>query len=264
MDVKVLGSASVALCGKSIMPTAGKPRQLLILLALRCGRAVPVATLMEELWGDDIPRSGTTTLQTYILKLRRLIAMTLPSDSRGAAKELLLTSFNGYQLNATCASFDLLEFERLAADGEAALDNGDALGASRILSRALDLWRGPALMDIPTGRVLTTETVGMEEARMRALERRIVADCQLGKYAALVPELRVLVEQNPMDENFCALLMIAFQRSGAAWRALEVYRNLRVSLVEEFGVEPSARMQRLHQAVLENTQELSLREYGLL
>nr|WP_324290298.1 hypothetical protein [Streptomyces sp. H34-AA3] len=51
--------------GRSIVPTAGKQRQLLTLLALRCGRVVPIATLMEELWGgDSIPRSGLTTLQT--------------------------------------------------------------------------------------------------------------------------------------------------------------------------------------------------------
>ncbi|WP_225978526.1 AfsR/SARP family transcriptional regulator [Gandjariella thermophila] len=261
--IRVLGPTSVTLRGRSITPTAPKPRQLLLLLALRRGQVVPVSTLMEEIWGDDIPRTGTTTLQTYVVQLRRLIADSLPVQSQRAAKELLATRLNGYQLMATSSSFDLREFERLAADGDTALNLGDAAGASRYLGQALDLWRGPALMDVSVGRVLAIEAIGMEEARMRVLERRILADFHLGKHAALIPELRMLVEQNPMHENFCALLMIAFQRSGAAWRALEVFRNLRKNLVEEFGVEPSGRLQELHQAVLANTPELSLREYGL-
>lgn len=263
--IRVLGPASVTLRGKSIMPTAGKPRQLLILLALRCGRVVPVSTLMEEIWGEDVPRSGTTTLQTYVLQVRRLIAAALPAGTHHrAAKEVLVTRFNGYQLMATAESFDLREFERLSADGENALDRGDAANAARYLNEALGLWRGSALMDVPTGRVLTMEAIGMEEARMRVHERRILADFQLGRHAMLIPELRMLVEDNPMHENFSALLMVAFQRSGATWRALEVFQNLRKTLVGEFGVEPSGRLQELHRAVLSNTAELSLREYGLM
>ncbi len=165
---------------------------------------------------------------------------------------------------ATPRSWDLHEFERLAADGETALDLGDAVSASKYLGQALDLWRGPALADVPTGRMLATEAIGMEEARMRVHQRRIVADFSLGKHDVVIPELRMLVVQNPMHENFCALLMIALQRSGAAWRALEVFRNLRTTLIEEFGVEPSGRLQELHQAVLSNTPELSLRSYGLV
>ncbi|MBB5156869.1 AfsR/SARP family transcriptional regulator [Saccharopolyspora phatthalungensis] len=264
VDIRMLGPISITLRGESIMPTAGKPRQLLVLLALRYGQVVPVSTLMEELWGDVIPRSGMTTLQTYVMQLRRLIGGSLPADSQRVAKELLVTRFNGYQLMATPRSWDLHEFERLAADGETALDLGDAVSASKYLGQALDLWRGPALADVPTGRMLATEAIGMEEARMRVHQRRIVADFSLGKHDVVIPELRMLVVQNPMHENFCALLMIALQRSGAAWRALEVFRNLRTTLIEEFGVEPSGRLQELHQAVLSNTPELSLRSYGLV
>jgi SARP family transcriptional regulator, regulator of embCAB operon len=263
IEINVLGPIAVRLQGESIVPTAGKPRQLLVLLALRCGRVVPVPTLMEEIWGDAIPRSGMTTLQTYVLQLRRLIAESLPAGSHRAAKELLVTRFNGYQLVATSSSFDLREFELLAAEGDAALERGDAASALKYLNQALELWRGPALMDVPTGRVLAMEAIGMDEARMRVLEQRILASFCLGKHAMLIPELRMLVAQNPMHENFCALLMIAFQRSGAAWRALQVFRNLRKTLIGELGVEPSSRLQKLHQAVLSNSSELSLPAYGL-
>ncbi|GHH20955.1 AfsR/SARP family transcriptional regulator [Streptomyces rubradiris] len=264
MEINVLGPVRVRVGGHSVVPTAGKPKQVLTLLALRCGRVVPVSTLMEEIWGDKVPRSGTTTLQTYILQLRKLIARSLPDDSPLSAKDLLVTHFNGYQLAIRPSAFDLREFERLTAEGDALLAAGDAETASRLLSRALELWRGPALMDVPAGQVLEMEAMGMEESRMRAQELRILADLQLGRHAMLIPELRMLVAQSPMHENFCAMLMIALQRSGAPWRALQVFRTLRQTLIGELGVEPSNRLQRLHQAVLSNVPDLPLAAYDLV
>jgi DNA-binding SARP family transcriptional activator len=263
LEIGVLGPIAIRLDGESIVPTAGKPKQVLALLALRCGRVVPVATLMEEIWGDAIPRSGATTLQTYILQLRRLIAESLPVQSRLTAKELLVTHFNGYQLLTEPSRFDVQEFDRLAALGDAELETGNAASASVHLAQALNEWRGPALMDVPTGRVLCMEAIGMEEARMRVQEQRVLADLMLGKHSMLIPELRMLVAQHPMHENFCAMLMVAFHRSGAPWRALQVFRTLRKTLFDELGVEPSSRIQRLHQDVLANVGELSVDGFGL-
>nr|WSZ99036.1 AfsR/SARP family transcriptional regulator [Streptomyces sp. NBC_00857] len=261
MDIEVLGQLTVRERGISIVPSAGKPRQILALLALHAGRAVPVPTLMEEVWGDGIPRSAATTLQTYILQLRRRIVAAVGPGSRMNAKDVLATCFNGYQLTGAVDSFDLREFHRLAERGYEAVESGDPAAASVHLGRALRLWSGPALNDVPVGRVLRTDLVGMEEARMRALRQRIDADLLLGRHSALVPELRTLTAQHPMDENLCAQLMTSLYRSGGTSRALEAFQRLRRTLIDELGIEPSPRVQRLHQAVLLNTPDLEpLRE----
>jgi DNA-binding SARP family transcriptional activator len=256
VDIGVLGPIRVEIRDTSLVPSAGKQRQLLALLALRCKQIVPVPALMEELWGDAIPRTGPTTLQTYIMQLRRLIAASLPAGGPNA-KDVLATAFNGYQLDLEPGGFDLHEFERLAAAGERDLDRGHPAEASAHLNAALALWRGPALIDVPVGRVLSLEIIGMDEARMRAEEQRIVSDLALGRHAQLIPDLRRLVAQHPMHENLSALLMIAFQRIGAEWRALEVFRTLRATRRSELGVEPSNHLQRLHQALLAKAPELS-------
>ncbi|GAA3205034.1 hypothetical protein GCM10020256_00260 [Streptomyces thermocoprophilus] len=83
MKIRVLGPLTADVNGMSIVPTAGKPRQILALLALYPGRVMPVPTLMEEIWGTDLPQSALTTLQTYILQLRRRLGTAMgPSAPR--------------------------------------------------------------------------------------------------------------------------------------------------------------------------------------
>jgi DNA-binding SARP family transcriptional activator len=269
MDIGILGPLAVRLNGQSIVPSAGKPRQLLALLAIRAERVVTVPTLMEEIWGDAIPKSAATTLQTYILHLRRKVTAALRTGSAGGgpeqagdAKDVLATCFGGYRLAVRPEDSDVREFQSLAARGSLALETGDAHAASVMLDRALELWRGPALVDVPVGRVLGVEVLGMDEQRTRVLEQRIEADLLLGRHAPLLAELRMLVARQPMNENLAAQLMTALYRSGGVWQALEVFQQLRRTLIEELGVEPSQRLQRLHQAVLSGEPELEPQHAG--
>lgn len=248
MEINVLGPLTAHERGVSIVPSAAKPRQLLALLALHADRVVTVPTLMEEIWGESIPRSAATTLQTYILQLRRRIAASLEPGRH--AKDVLVTRHGGYVLRVRPGRLDYEEFDRLVAAGRRALEAGDDRTASEQLGRALSLWRGPALVDVRVGSVLELEVLRMEESRMAALERRIEADLRLGRHGELIPELQVLAARHPLHENFCGQLMVALHRAGNSWRALEAYQRLRGTLVSELGLEPSPRLQRIQQAVL--------------
>ena len=258
MDVKVLGPLSIEEQGTSIVPSASKPRQVLALLALRADRVVTVPTLVEELWGAEVPRSAATTLQTYVLQLRRLISGALAAEPGRAAKDVLVTKHGGYLLEVQPGRIDAEEFNQLAASGRRAYESGDDRAASDLLSRALKLWRGPALLDVRAGRVLELDMLGLEESRMGALARRIEADLRLGRHSSLIGELRVLVARYPMHENLCMQLMLAFYRCGSAWRALEAFHALRNTLNRELGLEPSGRVHRLQQAILRGDPALDL------
>ncbi|MFH9263235.1 MULTISPECIES: AfsR/SARP family transcriptional regulator [unclassified Streptomyces] len=250
MDIRVLGPLTAQEQGVSVVPTAAKPRQILALLALQSDRVVTVPTLMEEIWGEGIPRSAATTLQTYVLQLRRKIAAALVDDPAREPKSVLVTRHGGYLLQVQPGQVDVQEFEELIVGGRAAHQAEDHRTASDLLGRALALWQGPALVDVRVGTVLELEVLRLEGERMAALEMRLESDLALGRHLEVVPELRVLMARHPMHENFCAQLMIALHRSGAAWRALEAYQKLRDTLVEELGLEPSPRLRRLHQSVL--------------
>ncbi|WP_438486755.1 AfsR/SARP family transcriptional regulator [Streptomyces sp. S186] len=250
MEIRVLGPLSADVCGGSIVPTAGKPRQILSLLALYPGRVMPVPTLMEEVWGTDLPRSALTTLQTYILQLRRRLGTALGPDASKGSKDVLVTRHGGYLLQVPPECVDVHEYERLVAAGHTAFDAGEDGRAARLFRQALALWRGPALVDVQAGSILDIEVMRLEESRLCTLERRIDADLRLGRHTELLTELTALIARHPLHEGFHSQAMVALYRAGRQARALDVYRSLRGRLREELGLEPSPQLQRLHQGLL--------------
>ncbi|MET9324309.1 AfsR/SARP family transcriptional regulator [Streptomyces sp. NPDC003038] len=250
MRIQVLGPLSAEVNGGSIVPTAGKPRQVLSLLALYPGRVLPVPTLMEEIWGTQPPQSALTTLQTYILQLRRRLGTAMGPGAPGGAKEVLATRHGGYLLQIPPDRVDVHDYERLVREGQAAFESGDSRLCAARLRAALDLWRGPALVDVRVGPILDIEVMRLQESRLGTVERRIDADLRLGRHTELIAELTELTARHPQHEGLHAQVMVALYRSGRQATALDVYRRLRARLIEDLGVEPSPQLQRLHQAML--------------
>ena len=249
MEVRLLGPLEALENGTSVVPTAGKPRQILALLALEAGQVVTVPALIEELWRMQPPRSALTTLQTYVLHLRRLIDVALPPGGSRAAKDVLVTKNGGYLLDVA-DGVDVQKYERLSAAGVRAAETGNFESASRLMRSALEVWRGHALVDVQVGLRLGIEVIRLEESRLSTTEMCIDADLRLGRHYSLLSELAKLNASHPMHENLCAQFMVALFRSGQQWRALDVYKRLRDTLVAELGVEPSARLQQLQWAIL--------------
>ncbi|MEU1408796.1 AfsR/SARP family transcriptional regulator [Streptomyces sp. NPDC005728] len=250
MDIKVLGALNAEVNGISIVPTAYKPRQILALLALYPGQVVPVPTLMEEVWGTDLPQSSLTTLQTYVLQLRRMLGTAMGADLPGSAKDVLATRYGGYLLQIPAESVDVYRYERLVAEGRQAFEDGEDAGAACLLREALDLWEGPTLVDVRLGPVLEIEVMRLEQSRLVAQERRIDAELRLGRHIELIAELTDLIARHPQHEGLHSQAMVALYRSGRQAAALDVYRRLRQRLIDELGVEPSPQLQRMHQAML--------------
>ncbi|MEV7727339.1 AfsR/SARP family transcriptional regulator [Streptomyces sp. NPDC087917] len=259
MDIEVLGTLAVREHGVSVTPTAPKPRQVLALLALHADQVVPVSALIEELWAGAPPRSARTTLQTYVLQLRALIATALEQGAadgevapagRRTAKDVLVTLPGGYLLNSGGGTSDVREFDRLAGMGYRAMDAGDFPGAARMLREALSLWSAPAFADVQGGIQLDMETQRLEETRLCALDQRIEADLRIGRHRELLAELTVLASRYRTHENLHGQFMLALHRSGRRGEALDVYQRLRATLVRELGLEPSSALRRLQRSIL--------------
>ncbi|MDG4825468.1 AfsR/SARP family transcriptional regulator [Asanoa sp. WMMD1127] len=252
MTYYVLGPLAVRATptGPADQLTAPKPRKVLALLLLHANLVVPVETLTAELWGCEPPASAQTTLQTYVLKTRRMLTHALGVCPARLANEILVTTSGGYRLNVGPGELDLHEYERLAAAGRAALAAGDDVEAARLLGEALGLWQGGALVDVRHGPVLRAEVQRLEEGRLSLWRQRIEAELRLDRHQAVLGDLGWLAARHPLNEDLQAQYMIALYRAGRRTDALEAFHRLRGTLQDDLGLEPSERVQRLQHAIL--------------
>lgn len=195
-----------------------------------------------------------STLQTYVLQIRRAL--------RGAPQrhlsDILVTRSPGYQLTVDGVHIDRCRFEDLARQGRTAVTADDDERASALFSAALDLWRGPVLADVPKGSQSLPHVIELGENRQYVLEQRMDADLRLGRHRRLIGPLARLAAAYPTNENVRAQFMLALYRSGQRRRALAVFEELRDTLADGLGIEPSVRMQRLHEAIAMRDQALDL------
>ncbi|MEU9841242.1 BTAD domain-containing putative transcriptional regulator [Actinomadura sp. NPDC048032] len=221
------------------VPLGGPARRaLLALLLLRPGEVVSSDRLADEI--DPAGALSAHSLQSQVSRLRAALGAEAVIERAGA----------GYRIAVDPDDVDASRFERLAAEGRAALAGGDAGRAAALLREALELWRGPALADLPDGETARAAAARLEERRLGALEDRIEAALRLGEHGTAVPELRELVGRHPLRERLAGLLMRALFAAGRQAEALVVFEETRRRLADELGADPSAELTGLHRELL--------------
>jgi DNA-binding SARP family transcriptional activator len=241
-EFRVLGPFEVLVEGRALQLTRRKQRSLLALLLLHVGEVVSTDRLVDELWAGKPPKAAVGSLQNLVSDLRKSLG-----------RDAVITREPGYVLDIDPDRVDLQRFERLVA---LAAEGGDAERRSALLREALALWRGPPLADLAFEPFAQVEIARLEELRTAAREELIQTELELGRHASLVGDLEALVAQHPLRERLRGQLMLALYRSGRQAEALDAYRQARETLVEELGIEPSAELQHLEQAILRHDSEL--------
>lgn len=222
---------------------AGKLRALLAALVLvRPGGVVGVAELLDAGWGDRPARNERAALQSSVLRLRRLLG-----DADGTVLE---TAPDGYRLRVGAGGSDVDRFRSLLGQATAARERGSDPEESTLLRAALDLWRGPALADVPSDSLRRDVGSALEQERLAALDRRIDLDLARGAGAELVTELVALTGGHPLRERTWARLALAQYRAGRRTDALDTCRRAAGTLRAELGVDPGPELRDLHARIL--------------
>jgi YVTN family beta-propeller protein len=252
---RVLGPLEVETDDGPVTLGGQKERLLLALLLARPNQVVPVEALVEGLWGEHPPPTAAKTLQSHVVRLRRVLE---PGRVRGTTGEVLVTRQPGYLLRVPPEALDATRFEELTTQARGALADSSAQAASSMLREALRLWRGQAFEEFANSDVVAAEADRLAELRLGALEDRIEAELRLGRHRELVAELEGLVREQPLRERLWAQLMLALYRAGRQADALLAYQRARKVLVEELGIDPGAELRRLHAAILAQDPGLDL------
>jgi DNA-binding SARP family transcriptional activator/tetratricopeptide (TPR) repeat protein len=248
LEAGVLGPLDVRLDGCSLTVGGHRQRALLAFLLLNVNEFVPVDVLIAALWGGEPPDTALGQIQTGVWRLRRLLGRDLPPKEE---QPWLITRPGGYVLEIEPGRVDLTQFRAKVAAGHADVAAGHAAEAATALRAAVDLWRGPALGDV-SAPFVAKETTNLVEEKLAAIEDCVEAELLVGRHSEIVPELRDLVGAHPLRDRLRCSLMIALHRSGRQTDALQVFRDGHQILTNEFGLAPSARLRRVHEAILAN------------
>ena len=242
--IGLLGPIVVEIDGDPTPLAAPRRRAVLAALALDVGRAVSADRLLDAVWGDDFPATGTRAVAYQISKLRDL----LEPDRQGEGG-CITTTTAGYTLDLAGDAVDVNRLDRLVEEARKRL--GDDPARSRLLAEeAAGLVRGEPLADLGDEPFVAP----MRHRLVRRVrEGRLVlaeAVIEAGSPAAAVDDLASLVDDEPLDEAAVALLMTALHRSGRTGEGLRAYNELRRRLGEELGIEPATKLRRLESTLL--------------
>ncbi|MEU6779201.1 BTAD domain-containing putative transcriptional regulator [Nonomuraea angiospora] len=230
-----------------------RQRAVLARLLVAGGRAVPVNTLIDELWPGAPPAQALSTIQGYVSRLRRALE---PDRAPREEARVLVSAPPGYALRAATEQVDAWRFETLVKS------EGDPGRVWAAMDTALELWRGPALAEFGELSWAATEAGRLEELRLIAVERRAGAGLALGRATSLVADLEAHASAYPLREEAWRLLATALYGLGRQGDALAALRRARSVWRDELGLDLSAGLQRLEADMLAQRLESPAPEFA--
>jgi DNA-binding SARP family transcriptional activator len=241
VEFRILGPLEVYEGGKPVQLGGRNQRALLALLLLNAGEVVSTDRLIDGLWGEEPPRTASTSLQNAVSQLRKLLTA-----------QRVVTKSPGYLLRLDGDELDAVRVAELAANARTV----DAEARVASLRAAESLWHGAPLADFGFDSFAQPAIARLNELRLNVIEERIEAELELGRHTDVIGELEALLGEHPLREGLRSLVMLALYRSGRQADALQAYQDGRRILIEQLGIDPSPTLQRLHGAILRQERSL--------
>ncbi|MBY8874524.1 transcriptional regulator, SARP family protein [Micromonospora sp. PLK6-60] len=244
MRFAVLGPVRVWRGGQEVDPGSRQQRLILALLLARAGRPVGIMDFVALLWDERPPRSAVNIVHLHLGSLRRLFEPDLRPRASG---RWLVGDAAGYRMVVDADGLDLLRFRDLVRQARTA---DDPVAALATYVRALELSRGPCAgaPDLISRPVADFEAVDNEYADLvgEATELALRA----GTARTVLPMLRRVAAQRPLDEAVQAKLLLTLSAAGQQAEAIALYQELRGRLSDELGIDPGRELQEAYRKVL--------------
>ncbi|MFD8937164.1 BTAD domain-containing putative transcriptional regulator [Streptomyces sp. NPDC059578] len=246
MRFGVLGPLAVwTVDGDALAVPGTKVRALLADLLVHPGRAVSADRLVDDLWGDGdgLPARPASALQTLVSRLRSAL-------TAAGGHDLVVRRPPGYLLKVSGEAADAIDAERFAALADRARRTTDPRERAARFTEALALWRGPAFAGSADRPFARAAAARLEEQRLLVWEEYAESRLHLGEHAQLAAQIAELMVRHPLRERLRASHMRALHGAGRPGEALDVYRDLRLRLAEELGLEPGPALVTLQREIL--------------
>jgi predicted ATPase/DNA-binding SARP family transcriptional activator len=231
--LSVLGSLEL---GEGSALRSRAQRVIVAALVLDAGAVVTADRLAELVWGDDQPADASGALQSHVSRLRRLLSAGTEVIAEGS----------GYLLHAPDDEIDVAQFEDSFQQACRSSDDTSRLMAAET---GLALWRGFPYPDLDDTRA-AGERVRLVEVHDSLVEFKAESLVRLGRPHEAIGSLEALRVENPLRERAIEWLMRAYVDSGRKTDALDAFKQLRVELVDQTGLDPAPALRDLETAII--------------
>jgi len=249
LHIGILGPLTIGRGDTEIEVRAFKLRRLLSLLVLCHPESAGLDEIGRALWPKEPPRSYPNLIHTYVSQARSLLRST-GSGPVDPANSYLVRTPVGYALSLDRDEVDLTRFQDLAERARQAHADGDPTAAYEFATLAHRCWRGPILADEPQ---LALHPAATAAGRQRIENLLLYADLALlfRQPEQVVPALRAVTEDEPLNERLQARLMLALASCGEQSAALSVFTEVSERLDAELGLQPGQELRQAQLRVLQ-------------
>ena len=214
---RILGTTQALRADGTPVPVGGaRLRALLTALALRPGRAVPAAVLVDEVWDGDPPADAAGALQALVGRLRRALGADAVASADG-----------GYRLCAAADDIDLHRFERLAGGGRPRARRRRPRQGGRRSSTTPS--RSGAAPPSPTSRTAPPRPPAGRPAAWTPAAPASPPPSPSAGPSSPCPTSPPCATDHPLDEPLQALRLRALRDAGRTAEALAAYEDVRTA-----------------------------------
>ncbi len=242
----ILGPLTARLREGALDLSAPKQRTLLASLLLKSNNAVSVDELARRLWDDAPPARYRNALQVHVTRLRAALGeFEHTSDSTVPIDRI----HDGYRLRIPPESLDFNRFTTLVSDSRR-FRGQDPHRERRLLNSALQEWDGEPFESVQSRSLRRDVVPYLTFAKVRAVERLVEVELQMGLHTDLLPRLHELVLEFPINERIRHALVDTLHRVGELPSAIEAYLAYEAELEREMGVVPGEEISDLYQRIV--------------
>lgn len=223
--------------GQRVHWISSKSEEVFAYLLLNLGRAVSRDRLIEDIFQDMSLQKAAIYLNTAVYQLRKAL-------KQHGCTDIVISSGDSYYIDPTNVYIDFIDFEKtvqqLTSSAvfkiQAALE-GELLYKGDLLEQKAYIWSYPQRERL--------------YAEYRKLAMKLVQHLLKIKHSSeALPILSKVIDRDPLDEDANFLFMKALAMD-CNWPLLEQYYNeQKAKYLEEIGPEPSERLTRFYQELV--------------
>ena len=222
-----------------------RARDILCFIASRRHRRASKDTIIDTFWGESDFGSVEKNFHPTVSHIRKALNSNQPLK-----QNFLLYRDGDYQLNPEFSyHVDTEEFDRLAAEGDAARRSREQEAFVGAYEAAVALYRGE-FMQGSYDEWVEEQRSYYREQYLRLLEILAQTAQKSEEWARSLSLAQNILREDPFREDVHCMVMRAHARQGNRVAVRERYGALRKLLRKELGVEPAAETQRVYKELL--------------